>query len=284
MPPLTRERIAFGGETSTGKTYAWMMIARHLPTARFFVVETDDGVKKTLEEFPDIKDRVFFSRDDENCHLPLVKSWDDFWGKGKGVSQIKIWADAGAVTQNDWVIIEAADILYENLRYEFIERSVVAPRLENARRGSPQVSSWDVLIEQRKSQKPAIEPGDWDAINTEFYMAINYLVFQCPCNLIMTFGVEDIREPTGSGSFSMADAPVLRNFYHNMGMPVKFGGQKRLSRKLDSAVLFGKNLQGFNLQVYKWRGKNLGGNGVAAVATLVHKDFYVDVLKRVGWE
>lgn len=56
-----QERILLGGVAGSGKTYAWLTIARAFPDRKFYVIDPDDGTRRVwFEEFPDVKNIEYY--------------------------------------------------------------------------------------------------------------------------------------------------------------------------------------------------------------------------------
>ena len=61
MPkPRLRERILTYGGPGSGKTNAWMRLAKHLPDSTFYVIDTEIGAERSLQEYPEIENVVVY--------------------------------------------------------------------------------------------------------------------------------------------------------------------------------------------------------------------------------
>ncbi|GAH11286.1 unnamed protein product, partial [marine sediment metagenome] len=56
-----QERLLVGGAEGSGKTYAYMTIARALPEHKFYIIDPDDGVRRVwYPEFPDVNNIEYY--------------------------------------------------------------------------------------------------------------------------------------------------------------------------------------------------------------------------------
>uniref|UniRef100_A0A6H1ZSD7 Putative ATPase domain containing protein n=1 Tax=viral metagenome TaxID=1070528 RepID=A0A6H1ZSD7_9ZZZZ len=100
-----RERILVYGEPGVGKTYMYLCILRDNPDVKGYIIDTDDGVRKTLHEFPEsLHDRIEYYL---CATFKEVKS---------AFEEIK-----NKITQDDWLIIEQLGQHWEKAQAYYIK-------------------------------------------------------------------------------------------------------------------------------------------------------------------
>lgn len=281
MPRLGREKILLGGDGKTGKTYAYVMIAKHLIPAgsKMVVLQTDDGVTKVCEELG-VKVTPVHGQTNAlstpGFYLsPVHREWMNAWGM---IEALERWEKAKQLGEKDWVIWDGLDILRETTSLEYAERTAQLWDKPVDRKLAP--SSWEAFINKRNSKRPILEGSDYQAIDGEISKAIDYLCYQATFNVIACTGVRPRRE----GQYADSEgARMTAAWYASMGMPVEFSGHAGYPRKFDTLILTGKSLaQGYTFQVFGDRGRSLG-QGVTPPQEK-HLDFYNDFLCRyAGW-
>ena len=61
MVEQLQERILLAGMAGSGKTYAWLTLARMFPDRRFYVIDPDDGARRVwFKEFPEVKNIEYY--------------------------------------------------------------------------------------------------------------------------------------------------------------------------------------------------------------------------------
>lgn len=98
MPRELREKIMLIGASGTGKTYAHLCIARSLPDVDFYVIDTDDSLGRSLQEFDGLS----------NVHSRLVYGWEELTEATDWVKE-----EAGP---DDWIVIDRVDMPWEWVR------------------------------------------------------------------------------------------------------------------------------------------------------------------------
>jgi hypothetical protein len=129
-----QERILVGGTEGTGKTYAWLTIARALPNVKFYVIDPDDGTRRVwYSEFPDVTNIEYyfahrwFTKDFETYKkgptaIPIVD------GSGrKGLYRSGV-ADAWKLIKpklkpGDWVIVEHLHLIWNSVQDSFVSET-----------------------------------------------------------------------------------------------------------------------------------------------------------------
>ncbi len=282
---LGREKILICGDPKVGKTRSALTFARGLPQSKFIILEPDDGSVKILNELKLQYDEITPSRlslGERQVQLfrPMPKGWNGYYSCLERISK---WVDEHRIGSEDWVITEGLDIVVENMRHEFSDRTAQAA-IAKAEIKGVQPSSWEAYIAKRQQGKPIIDRGDWDAIYSEFSSALNFFALQMPCNWIGTSGTTEIERDDKQTK----DSQQEQQFYASMGMPVKVAGYRQVPRKVDTILLLGKSLAtGYSFQVYGDRGSELRGqnsNSRTVPQMQANKDLFQDYLvKMVGW-
>lgn len=110
-----QERILAMGNEGTGKTYAWLDIARHTQSD-FFVIDTDGTAEAMLfgDEFDEVEDRVHFI----DC-----SSWP------KMMEELKR-ANADHIQRGDWLVIDMLSQMWEMVQ-DYFTSEVIGEDLGN---------------------------------------------------------------------------------------------------------------------------------------------------------
>ena len=292
MPRLGREKIYIGAEAKHGKTYAWMVIAKHLiPTGvKFVVIQSDDGVSKVAAELG-----VKIVNSDANGNVmpmppnlsgpglyvyPTFREWKEAYSY---FDKIETWEAQRTLGNNDWVVVEGLDIIRTVTSGEFADRTAGLWDKPVDRKIAP--SSWEAFINKRNDKRPILEGTDWNAIDTEIGKCLDYICYQARFNILATTGIEAAPEGQYGASKSATETQA---WYAAMGMPVHFRGQRDYVRKFDTLILLGKSIgQGYTFQVFGDRGatmRNQNPNNRQVPPIMLHQDFYNDFLvKMAGW-
>ena len=126
---MLQERILVGGAQGSGKTYAFLTIARACPDNMFYIIDPDDGVRRVwYPEFPDVKNVEYyltpkwFTTDYEAfSKKPIIDKNNDGWDIPTFKSGT---ADAWATIKpklkpGDWVVVEHLHLLWANVQDAF---------------------------------------------------------------------------------------------------------------------------------------------------------------------
>jgi hypothetical protein len=167
---VLQERIELGGTEGTGKTYAWLTIARALPDVKFYVIDPDDGVRRVwYPDFPEVDNIEYyftprwFTTDYETYKKGPKASLLNDGSNHKNIYQSGI-ADAWKLIKpklqaDDWIISEHMHLIWQNAQDMF------ADEVFDKKIG-------DYFLERRKAMKEnskrldAIEGWtDWVVIN-----------------------------------------------------------------------------------------------------------------------
>ena len=173
-----RERIIGYGLPSSGKTNAWLDIARlHQASgsdATFYVCDSEDGVYDSMKrDYTDLA----------NVDVCVVGEFPD-WTE---------WAErvAGVVKHGDWVVADSGSTAYERATEYYLFK----------RFGKSKATLQLEAALDPTSRGPAIEPGDWTNIRTMFLYWWNSQI------------INDCSMKGGAHVFATAEAkPVLEHF------------------------------------------------------------------------
>lgn len=209
-----RERILVGGDTVTGKTYAYLRMALNslrkskeqgTYPSKFFVLDTDDKLSKYMPTVYDLWEAGHDLRD------PQIQK--DLWDLvDSGANDFSVlycgvggnlypypsltWNESSAATasilasctREDWVVIDVVNRIYEqaqNLWAAAKQHSTVEDRLIQAR------------LENPKSQEASFggfDPGDWNTIQRIHNTIINPLYLGSQANLLFLSHIRAVNE------------------------------------------------------------------------------------------
>jgi hypothetical protein len=287
---IPREKILAGGAAGSSKTFSFLMIVRSLAKGHHFAIEVDDGFSKLLQkEFPQIPATVYERQGDKWVARFTQGSGDNLvvyhcqnFGQVRAAQkELEKLITAGTMGFGDWVCIDGIDLMYNNMRYEFIQRAVPA-KTERRNNMATVEDAWAAALEIKTKGAPLLDPGDWDTINNFYEGLLNYAAFQIPCNLYCTTGITTFDEKS---DFQNDD---VKEFYKSLGAPFKFEGQKRTVRTFDTLLLFKYDTTGYWVSIWKDR----GGLGRAwskqerhnSMSSYRNTDFYQKVgVELLGW-
>lgn len=261
---MTRERLLIGGEAKAGKTFSLLTIAQALPDSQFCWISPDDGERRLLEfEFQSLK----------NIKIYFTPTWPDVI---QAQSEIEALIAKKQLTEKDWIITEGLDLVYNNLKHEFIE--VVIPYTEAKKRKEKNPKElWEAILDRRARGSPILEYADWDAIHGQLETWLAWVAFRVPCHWGATTGITPRSDDESS---------ELRQFYDSIGSKLKWDGQKRVPKLFDTLIVLGHQPGQYFFSVFSDRGSRwkFFGNSLDPAKHYANKDFYQDYLvKFAGW-
>jgi len=277
---MLQERILAGGTEGSGKTYAWLTIARNQPEHKFYVIDPDDGVRRVwYPEFKDVTNIEYyftpkwFAKDYETYSKgPQSEKLNDGSGRS-GIFKSGV-ADAWKIIKpkvkpGDWIVTEHLHLLWNSTQDMFAD----------------EVFSKDIgqyFLEKRKAMKEgakrleALEGWtDWSVINKmhndDFMIPVCY---ENPAHLFMTTSVS-LLQP------GIKEDVDLKAFYGDTS--IRFEGQKhnvfRAQTKLIFKVGGSKDARSYKFSTF------LKDRGRSWVLDEEWSDFYFSYLVLVaGWE
>jgi len=224
-----RERILAIGSFGSGKSYAWLSIARKAQKtgskAKFYCIDTDLSIERMLtEEFSELR----------NVELECVFEWEEYTAALDKFKKIS--------TPQDWIIVDMIDIAWEAVQGYFTE----------------EIFSKDIgqfFIEARKSMKPGdkkvkIFDGwkDWQIINRLYFTWVNKLIYQSKSHIFATAKVEKISDEDEDKN--------TRLLFGQYG--VKPRGQKYLGHQFHTVLLLNQfKANDYRITTIKDRGRKV---------------------------
>ncbi len=230
-----QERIMLGGVMGSGKTYAWLTIARMYPNSKFYVIDPDDGARRVwFPEFPEVKNIEYYftprwytkgfeeyqkkpsaivTDKDRNCYLSGVA---DSW-----------YLIKPKLREKDWIIVEHMGMIWPSALNGFTDEVFMKD-----------IGSY--FLEARKKMKPGSKKldamegwTDWNVINKmhndDFVIPI---CFENPAHVLMTTSVSIAQE----GAKEDAD---IKAFYGDT--KIRLEGQKHTPYKMQTIILMSAN-------------------------------------------
>lgn len=256
LPPFPiPERIFLYGATGSGKSYAYLSIARALAhfgsPATFHVISTDKGITRMIySEFPQI------------AHLVKVTpapEWDDL------INAIDMILPH--VAPQDWVVVDLVCKAWDTVQSAFTERVYgreladyfldVRAQVERNKAGSG-----------KKGGAPALDGRqDWPTIKTMYRRLQKPLLEQNRCNVLCCAKSKPVD--------SKLDAPALVEEFSRIG--ARPAGNKDLPFEHDTSIYVSRvGTSQFWMRTHKDRGRQYLDQGL--------QDFAIDYLHRVaGW-
>ncbi|MFA5728485.1 MAG: hypothetical protein WC957_03585 [Candidatus Neomarinimicrobiota bacterium] len=268
------ERILIGGAPGSGKTYAWLTIARMLPDAKFYVIDPDDGVRRVwYNEFPDVTNIEYyltpkwFAKDYESFKKkPVIEKLPG--------SRLNIYKSGVAdswkaikpkLKLGDWLIVEHLHLLWTSVQdaysNESFDQSIGNFFLERRK---------ESLAGVKKSEK-SNEWQNWTVIkglhNSDF---INSACFDHPAHVFMTTslslndgGKEDIE---------------ISSFYGDTKL--RYEGEKHNPFRVQTHLTTKSTGRGDKRTYYL--NTLIKDRGRSHLVDMPWDDFYVDYLMAVG--
>lgn len=259
-----KDKILIGGESGSGKTFAWLSIARCNPESQFFTAEPDRGLDKVLEmEYPDVKERGnvhgAYKNPDGTWQPPaFISDWKSVSSFINGLREL---VTAEQIKPDDWIILEGMDIITRVIRSEYIADT----NKVDAKTKEIMEDPWEAIKTKRARGAPVLEPSDHDAINFEYERQMTYPAYIAPCNFLATSGIERIHFD------SKFSDQGQKEFYASLGTPFKIEGHKRNPRMFDTLVYLYIGAEEYFMEVLKDR-------GLGKQVRMASSDFWMDLL------
>lgn len=219
-----RERLLAVGGPGSGKTLGWERIAYHSPNSKFYVIDTEIGANRSLEEFPGI----------QNVEVMEAVDWPDY-RKAQ-----RLFCDKAK--EGDWIVVDMVDKAWTAVQRNFISE------VFDQEMGEYFMQARQKMKKDAKSLfggKDSALKGwtDWITINRQYDDFIFPLVYRSPANLYLAAAPSTISED---------DDKDIRDLYGPYG--VKPAGQKALGHQPDTVLLFAYTKGGWVITTMKDRG------------------------------
>lgn len=256
-PMMSRERIiGFGGE-GTGKSSAYLSIARACPDATFHVIDNDNTVVRLLEtEFQDVAERGNVI-------------WEPYEAYEWAESIAAIRTALAAMGRDDWLVIDTLGKLWDQVQEWFIAQVFQQDIDDYFLKLRMQKEALKSSGGKEKKSLGAFEGWlDWPVINQVYHKNVSKPLVRCHGHLFIA---------TEAKSLSDEDDKSTRDIYGSLGR--KPEGQKRSGHLMQTVLHFSKKRAGtFHLEsVVKDRGReNWKGEQFTDFAT----DYLVNT---AGW-
>lgn len=244
---MPRERILAFGKDGTGKTYAWMRLAKRFKGATFHVIDSELGAERSLEEFPELAVEV--------AEFEQKKGSKDWDFTSSGEAQVTIypvidWPEYRAAQKiavrearpGDWIILDMADKPWSAVQRHFVGQIFDQEMGDYYLKARQEMQQAD---KKGKSLNPLDGWVDWQVINRMYQDFMLPLAFRSRANLFMTSSV----------SVPGRDSPKeIRDLYGPLGCYPS--GQKDLPHQPDTILLFIRTgFDEYSITTAKDRGK-----------------------------
>jgi len=219
-----RERILVLGGPGSGKTYGWLKLASHFRQSEFFVIDSEIGGERSLQEFPDLK----------NVHIYPVAEWPEYRKAQKEI--------ADKARENDWIVVDMVERAWSAVqRYyvgEIFDQEMGEYFLEARRKVKKDAKS--LFAGRDAALKGWL---DWPVVNRLYEDFIFPLVYRSPAHLYMA---------TAAQAVSDEDEKEVREVYGPYGL--RPAGQKSLPYQPDTVLLLTHARDGYYITTIKDRG------------------------------
>ena len=219
-----RERILVLGGPGSGKTYGWLKLASYFSKSQFYVIDSEIGGQRSLQEFPDLT----------NVQLHPVVDWTEYREAQKEIS-----SQAG---EDDWIVLDMADKAWTAVqRYytsEIFDKEMGEYFLEARKKIKKDAKS---LFAGRDAALKGWT--DWVVVTKLYEDFIFPLVYRSPAHLYMATAGQPVSED---------DSKEVQELYgpHRL----KPSGQKALSHQPDTMLLLTHASDGYYMTTIKDRG------------------------------
>ncbi len=282
---LARERVLGMGVGGSGKTRAWLSIAKKAEQLKspgtFYVLDTDDAVERMLsgETFSMLAPRTQFMRYEAHANPKLAGRWVadenaavvenprlvvcrlDAWDTNTWSQHVDFAKQfSKTVINDDWIIVDLFSPAWGEVHDFFVDSTL-----------KQSVSAF--YIAARDKNGGALDGDkDWSNIN-RLYKEFTGPLARLRCHLFITTGVKALQMEG-----KRADARDVLTLFGAYG--VKPEGQKHSHHFTHTILLFKEFQPGvWHINVVKDRER------VKPETAIVHKDFAMDYLVPIaGWK
>lgn len=217
---MKQERILVYGSAGSGKTFAWLSLARLNPGAIFHCIDTDASIDRMLQtEFEDL----------QNVKVYPARSWIKL---EQALNLIESEAKVG-----DWIVVDMLCSCWDFAQAHFVEQ-IHGKKID------------DYYMEARKAMKKgerlqAISGWDgWSVINKFYQDWINHICYELPqCNIFLT---------AKSTTIASTDESEVRDIFESIG--AKPEGEKRNYYRVHTVLYFAHSTSSYVMTTAKDRG------------------------------
>jgi hypothetical protein len=247
-PFSAQERILIYGPAGSGKTTAWLDIAkwsaRTKSDARFYVLDTDFAVDRMVASYPEIH---------PNIVIQTGYDWNDYMA-----FQRNVLANA---RPHDWVIVDFVGTAWEAVQQHYIEEVF-----------NKDIGDYFLYVRKASNEKGLEGWTDWSVINGLYRQWFNPLIFKSRANVLCTAKAT----PLSSDRNPTEDTTTRQTF---LRYGVKPQGQKDLQYPFHTLLITGRDAKGTRtISTVKDRERE-------EVSGLAVASFTLDYLKNIaGWE
>jgi len=219
-----RERILTLGGPGSGKTFSWLKLASYFKNSQFYVIDTEIGGERSLQEFPNLT----------NVHIYPVVEWPEYREAQKDA--------VGKATEGDWLVLDMADKAWTAVQRYFVTE------IFHEEMGGYLLEARKKLKKDAKSlfggRDSALKGWvDWVVINKMYEDFMLPIVYRSPANLYIA---------TAGQAVSEDDDKEVQELYG----PFKLrpSGQKNLAYQPDTVLLLAHGKDGYYVSTVKDRG------------------------------
>ena len=276
---MLQERILIGGAPGSGKTYAWLTIARNLDKVKFYVIDPDDGTRRVwYSEFPDVKNieyyfcPTWFTTDYAAFKVkPNITKIDDGYNRMTYKGGV---ADAWSIIkskarENDWVVVEHLQLLW-NLVQDAFTNEVFDKNIGN------------YFLEKRKAAVLGVKKSEefkewqnWGVIkglhNNDF---VNDVCFDNKAHVFMTTSI-------GMKQSGEKEDNEVQSFYGDTNL--RYEGEKHNPFRVQTHLISKTSGRGNDLEYFL--NTFIKDRGREHLVEYKWSDFYMEYLVMIaGWE
>lgn len=216
-----QERILVYGSAGSGKSYAWLSVARLNPEATFHCIDTDASIDRMLQtEFSDLA----------NVKVYPARAWNKL--------ETALALIEREVQPGDWIIVDMLCSCWDFAQAHFVEQ-IHGKKID------------DYYMEARRVMKKgerlqAISGWDgWSVINKFYQDWINHICYELPqCNIFFT---------AKSTTIASSDDPEVKDIFESIG--AKPEGEKRNYYRVHTVLYFAHSTSTYLMTTAKDRGR-----------------------------
>ena len=175
-----RERILAIGGPGAGKTYQGLKLAQFNPDKHLYVIDSEIGAQRSLQEFPELKNVTIY---------PVVE-WDEYRSAQKIICE--------TAKDGDWIMLDMADKAWTAVQRHFVTRIYDGQEMGDyflEARARARKDSKSLFAGKDAAFKGWL---DWPVINRLYDDFINPIIYQSPANLYIVSAGQAVSEDDDS--------------------------------------------------------------------------------------